>query len=75
MAVVPDSDAPVVVTAAVRESVLDEGPAGGATQAVRAYCAECRYGVSIAHPGVCPMCRGTDWVAAETDPGPGWLDA
>jgi hypothetical protein len=33
--------------------------------AVGAYCATCRYGVSVASPGVCPMCRGTDWVVPD----------
>ena len=55
MAVVPDSDAPIAATAHVRDSVLDAGLGGASTQPVRAYCAECRYGVSIARPGVCPM--------------------
>ena len=42
--------------------------AGDADQqgAVGAYCATCRYGVSVASPGVCPMCRGTDWVVPDS---------
>jgi hypothetical protein len=58
----PGRNLAVTLHADAEPAIGDPGTLAGP---VAAYCANCRYGVSVAHPGECPMCRSSDWVVLD----------